>query len=126
MNPSEKTIRIIDWHKEIPIIIVDEPSKPTVETVKNNWKYVKTLTKGEKFHIINDISKAPPPKADVRHAVKDTFVEMEPFMVSSQVYVGNSYLLQIALKFIAASMGMKNFNVAKSIDAAISKIKNEY
>ena len=125
MNPSE-SIKIIDWHKDFPIVIVYEPPKPSVETVKNNWKYIQQLTKGGKFHMINDISQAPPPKADVRHAVKDTFVEMEPYLLSSQVYAGDSYLLRIALKFIAASMGMKNFNVVKSIDAAISKIKNEH
>ena len=121
-----ENIKIIDWHENIPIIIVYEPSKPSVETVKNNWKYIKTLIEGKKFHLINDISKAPPPKADVRHAVKETLVEMEPYLVSSQVYAGDSVLLQIALKFIAASMRMKNFNVTKSIEAAIENIKNEH
>lgn len=125
MNPSE-SIEIIDSHKDIPIIIVNEPPKPTVETVRNNWKYIQTLTEGKKFHLINDISQAPPPKADVRHAVKDTFAEMKPYLLSSQVYVGESFLLRIALKFIAVSMGMKNFNVTASIDTAISKIKNEH
>ena len=125
MNPSD-IIKVVDYHKDNPIIIVYEPPKPTIETVKENWKYIQTLTKGQKFHMINDISNAPPPKADVRHAVKDTFTEMEPYLLSSQVYVGESYLLRIALKFIAASMGMKNFNVTKDIDEAIAKIKNEY
>ena len=125
MNPSE-IIKIIDWHKDIPIVIVYEPSKPSVETVKNNWKYVQKLTEGKKFHLINDISQAPPPKSDVRHAVKETLVEMEPYLLSSQVYAGDSFLLQIALKFIAASMRMKNFNLAKSINAAIENIKNEH
>ena len=125
MNPSE-IIKIIDWHKGIPIVIIYEPAKPTVETVQNNWKYIQKLTEGKKFHMINDISKAPPPKADVRHAVQETLVEMEPYLMSSQVYAGDSVLLQIALKFIAASMHMKNFNLVKSINAAIENIKNEH
>lgn len=125
MKPSDY-IEIIDWHNEVPIVLVTEVPKPTIESVKNNWLFLSNLTQGKSFHMITDISKAPPPNAQVRVAVKETFKDMEPYLASNQVYVGSNYLLQIALKFIAASMGMKNFNVTKSIESAIQKIKSTH
>lgn len=125
MNPSDY-VKIIDWHKEVPILLVKEVPKPSVESVENNWTYMQQLTEGKQFHMISDISKAPPPSGKVRVAVKEVFQEMEPYLASSQVYVGKNFLLQIALKFISASMGMKQFNVVKSIEVAVEKIKNEH
>ena len=124
-EPSE-LVEIIDWHKEQPIVLFKETADPTIESIQESWQLLRNLTKGKQFHIIADLSKVSPPPAFVRKGIKRQYLKVKPDILSTQMFIGKNGLLKIALKFLAASMGLKNFEMTNSIESAVERIKNEH
>ena len=123
---SSAFVEIIDWHKDHPIALFKEAADPTIESIQESWKLLSNLTEGKQFHMIADLSNASPPPAYIRSEVKRQYLKVKPNILSVQTFIGKNGLLEIALKFLAASMGLKNFEMTNSIESAIERIKNEH
>ena len=110
---AEDIVRIIDWHHGTPIILFTEVPEPDDETIRQSWDLAHKLTENKPFHVIADISNVKPPSAELRAAIKEEYLKLKPQILSTQMYIGENFLLKIALQFFAASMGLKNFSIAK-------------
>ena len=124
MKP-EDFIYVVKTQQNIPIVLYQEIKSPSIESINLFFDYVEKLTNKNKFYFIFDLSHAEPPNAEIRALLKDRYKSLEDYLIETHVYVGTNFLLKIAVKFLAASVGVRNFKISKSIPASIELIVNE-
>lgn len=124
MKP-EDFIYIAKTHQNIPIIIYQELKSPSIESINLFFDYVEKLTNKNKFYFIVDLSHAEPPNAEIRALLKNRYKMLEDYIITTHVYIGTNFLLKIAVKFLAASIGIHEFKISKSIPTSIELIVNE-
>ena len=122
---NQEIVRILDWHEGAPILLFNEIAEPNQKSIKESWQQARDLAKNKPFHIIADISDVKPPSAEVRAAIKKEYMKLKPQILSTQMYIGKNFLIKIAWKFLAASTGLENFSLAKSVEEAVVKIKDK-
>ena len=106
------------------VIVYKEVENTTVNQIHEYFDYLTKFSDGKKFHLIIDLSRAKPPSAEVRAALKLRFKLLEEKVVSYHVFVGVNILLKIAVKFVGASIGLENFKLCNSIEQAHERIKS--
>jgi len=124
MKP-EDFISIVKTHQNIPIVLYQEIYNPSIESIDLFFDYVEHLTNKNKFYFIVDLSLAKPPNAEIRALLKSRYKMLEENIISTHVYIGTNFLLKIAVKFLAASVGINEFKISKSILTSTKSIINE-
>ena len=108
------------------VVVYKEAKKTSVPQIEEYFEYLASIVTNKQFHYIIDLSNTNPPTAEVRNCVKGKFKAFDTQILSYSVIIGDNFLLKIALKFVGASLGLKNFKTYKSITAAIKYLECEY
>ena len=124
MKPLNKSIYILETVNDENIVVYHESSKSTVNQINEYFDFLTQLTAGKKFHIIVDLTQSALPSADVRDILRSRFNLLEDIILSYNVVVGNNILIKVAVKFVAASLGLQNMTAYKSIIKAREAIVN--
>ena len=124
MKP-EYFISIVKTHQNIPIVLYQEISNPSIESINLFFDYLEKLTNKNKFYFIVDLSDPEPPNAKIRALLKYRYKRLEDYVIITHVYIGTNFLLKVAVKFLAASIGIHEFKISKSIPTSIESIVKE-
>ena len=124
MKPLNKSIYILETVNDEHIVVYHESSNSTVNQINEYFDFLTQLTAGKKFHIIVDLTQSSLPSADVRDLLRSRFNLLEDIILSYNVVVGNNILIKVAVKFVAASLGLQNMTAYKSIIKAKEAIEN--
>jgi len=108
------------------VIVYQEAKKTSTPQIEEYFEYLVTIVKNEQFHYIIDLSNTNPPTAEVRNCVKEKLKAFDNQILSYSVIIGHNFLLKIALKFVGASLGLKDFKTYNSITSAIKYLEREY
>ena len=122
MSKPSRDIYLIKSNKLI--VFYKEAKDPERNQVNTYFDYVEELVDGKKFHLIIDLSECNAPSAEVRHELRKRFKAIESLAESYSIYIGKNILLRIAVKFIGASLGLKNFKKYNSINKAIKHVNS--
>lgn len=124
MKP-EDFIYVVKTQQNIPIVLYQEIKSPSIESINLFFDYVEKLTNKNKFYFIIDLSHSEPPNAEIRASLKSQYKRFEDYIITTHVYIGTNFLLKIAVRFLAASIGVPQFKISKSIPTSIELIVNE-
>lgn len=75
--------------------------------------------------MIIDLSDTKPPSAELRATLKSRFEKLNDKIKSYHVYIGSNILLKIAVQFVGASIGLRNFKTHNSIEKALNYINEK-
>ena len=115
-------VKIIDWKKDAPIIILEEFEKQTVATSKLLWDEVEHLANGKPFYVIVDLSNSEIPDAELRAYLAKRYEKLKNSILFIYAYVGKKIIFKTMLKFLAASARYNNYDVINSVQHGLEKI----
>ena len=120
MNDLNDEIFILPLNDQL-VIVYNEFIKPNVSQISNYFDRVEKLSKGQKFHLIINLSNSEIPSISARNHIKLRLNSLAHLTLSHNVYVGTNILIKVAVKFIGMAIGI-NFKVCNSIEDAYQKI----
>lgn len=122
MNPKDY-IHIYDTEaSSYKTIVYKEAPITSVNQIDDFFDYLEELSANQNFHIIIDLSDTNLPSAEVRSTLKNRFEKLNNKIMSYHVYIGPNFLLKIAVRYVGASLGLRDFKVHNSIENALDYI----
>ena len=115
-------VKIIDWKKDVPIILLEEFEKQTVATSKLLWDEAEHLANGKPFYVIVDLSNSEIPDAELRAFLAERYNKLKNSILFIYAYVGKKIIFKTMLKFLAASTRNNNYEVINSVQHGLEKI----
>jgi hypothetical protein len=126
MKKIANSISLMPTNGGQKIVLYIEAVTPSFDQVNSYFDYLEELINEQKYHIIIDLSKSDIPCLEVRQLLKKRFKKIKEFTLSYNVYVGTNGFIKIAVKFIAAAVGIKEFRLFNSIEDAHQNILNKF
>lgn len=124
MNSVLDNVTILN--EEPLIILFKEFKETTIDFVNSSFDEIEKAADERHFNLICDLSEANPPKAEIRHELKNRFARIDNQLNSVNLFIGNNVLIKIAAQFVfTVLIKTKSTTIHKSIDAAVADIKKK-
>ena len=120
----KESVFILEKLDDADIIVFIREKNITHTQINEHFDYLIQISSGKKFHLIVDLTQAPLPDAEMRSLIKVRFKLLKDSILSYRMVVGKNYLIKVAIKFVAASVGLANMTAYESIINAKKAILN--
>ena len=115
MIALDERIYISGKSNDAYIIVYIEQKKVTANHIDESFDYLIKIIDDKNLHVIFDLTQATPPNAEVRDRLRQRLNLLEDRILSYSIVTGKNYLIKVAVKFVAASIGINNMSSYASI-----------